>query len=65
MTIGYESVTVPAGTFINCLKTESTSSNEVTDVWFNSSVPIFGIVKSTSSENGSVVTTIVLQSYGS
>ena len=40
--IGTETVTVPAGTFANCPKGEFTVSGRVTDVWEDSSIPIFG-----------------------
>ncbi len=63
--IGTETVTVPAGTFANCPKGEFTVSGRVTDVWEDSSIPIFGLVKSqTTNSNGVVIETLELDSYG-
>jgi hypothetical protein len=62
--IGYETVTVAAGTFANSMKMEATSNGEVTDNWVNSSVPIFGLVKSQTTKNGVVISSLELQSYG-
>ena len=63
--IGTETVTVPAGTFANCPKGEFTVSGRVTDVWEDSSIPIFGLVKSqTTNSSGVVIDSLELDSYG-
>ncbi len=63
--IGQESITVPAGTF-NCEKATTTdaTTGAVTNVWINSNIPAWGIVKLTTTQ-GSVVTSLTeLTAYG-
>ena len=63
--IGTESITVAAGTF-NCQKATTTDSTTgaVNNVWLNSNIPVWGIVKMTTTE-GTVVTSITeLIAYG-
>ncbi|MEM3551011.1 MAG: hypothetical protein QW222_04815 [Candidatus Bathyarchaeia archaeon] len=63
-TVGYETVTVPAGTFLNCMKVEVTAQDHVVKSWAHNNVPIFGLVKSEIYENGRQVMTMDLTSYG-
>jgi hypothetical protein len=43
--VTYETITVPAGTFPNCAKTQVTNENGKAYVWGHETVPIFGMVK--------------------
>ena len=61
---GYETVTVRAGTFVNCLKIEVEEEDVISRVWAHESVPIFGIVKFEVIENGTLVSLMELISYG-
>ena len=63
--IGQESVTVTAGTF-NCEKAQTTgaTTGTVSNVWINADIPIWGIVKMTTTQ-GTVVTSLTeLVAYG-
>ncbi len=62
-TIGVESVTVPAGTFLAThAKINVQDSKETHEVWVSSKVPIIGAVKSMSS--GAFNSTLTLLKYG-
>jgi len=43
--VGYETVTVNAGTFTNCAKAVITDSQVTANIWVNPDVPLWGIVK--------------------
>ena len=64
--LGYETVTVPAGTFVNCAKSQYTESGFVDVYWRNSNVPLWGLVKTTDTDTatGKLESTMVLLSYG-
>jgi hypothetical protein len=63
--VGQESVTVPAGTF-TCQKatTTDTSTSTVNNVWINSDVPMWGIVKMTTTQGTVIISQTVLTAYG-
>ena len=65
--ISKESVTVPAGTF-NCDKAVSTQTDLgktfVTTVWGNSNIPVVGMVKQQMTQDGVLISTTELTSYG-
>jgi len=62
-----ESVTVPAGTF-NCDKAAITQTDlgktYVTTVWGNSNIPVVGMVKQQMTQDGVLISTTELTSYG-
>ncbi len=64
--VGQESITVPAGTF-DCMKatvTDATSGN-ISNTWFSSTVPLFGMVKQQTLNSAQVVTSeTILEAYG-
>jgi hypothetical protein len=66
--VAYETVTVPAGTFVNCVKVrmEITVEGEqgVSYSWAHSNVPIFGLVKSETYVDGELLMKMELISYG-
>lgn len=67
--VGYETVTVAAGTFADCAKasvtsTTATSETEVSTVWISQNIPAFGIVKAESTINGTLSSIVELLSYG-
>lgn len=67
--ISREACTVPAGTFLNCMKAQITVDNPYTGtivslVWVHQDVPIWGIVKSESRTNGVLSSTSELTAYG-
>ena len=68
--ISYETITVPAGTFQNCMKAQITVNNEYTGAtivsldWAHQDVPIWGIVKSETRADGVLSSTMVLTAYG-
>jgi hypothetical protein len=66
--VGYETVSVPAGTFVNCIKVGMEITVEgkqgVSYVWTHSDVPIFGIVKSEMYVGGELLMKMELISYG-
>ncbi len=65
--LGYETITVPAGTF-SCAKyeVETTQAGETykSTYWVSDQVPIFKVVKSVTTKNGAVVTSMELINYG-
>jgi hypothetical protein len=65
--ISKESVTVPAGTF-NCDKAATTQKDlgktYVTTVWGNSNIPVVGMVKQQMTQDGVLISTTELTSYG-
>jgi hypothetical protein len=65
--VGQETVTVPAGTF-NCEKYTATMTfygiTSVSSRWVSSSVPILGLVKDQSTEEGVLKSTTELIAYG-
>jgi hypothetical protein len=64
---GHETITVPAGTF-NCDKTTATSTisgtTSVSSAWFNSNIPIIGLVKTETTSGGVLTSTTELTEYG-
>ena len=63
---GYETITVPAGTFINCIRVEvMEAEGGIVKTWAHSSVPIWGLVKTEVYDKGELVMTMELVSYGS
>jgi hypothetical protein len=62
--VGYETVTVTAGSFVNCMKVEEVQEEEVSDVWVHSSIPVWGIVKAETHKDSTLTTTLELISYG-
>jgi hypothetical protein len=67
MVLSQESITVPAGTF-NCEKAATTmvdlGKTYVTTVWGNSNVPIIGMVKQQMTQDGVLISSTELMSYG-
>jgi hypothetical protein len=65
--LGKETITVPAGTF-NCDKATTTVTDlgktYVTTVWGNSNIPVVGMVKQTMTQDGVLISTTELTSYG-
>ena len=65
--VSIESVTVPAGTF-NCDKAAITQTDlgktYVTTVWGNSNIPVVGMVKQQMTQDGVLISTTELTSYG-
>lgn len=64
--VGYETVTVPAGTFANCIKVriEVAAEGIVSYSWAHPAVPIFGMVKSEIYKDGELMMTVELIAYG-
>jgi len=62
--VGQETITVIAGTFVNCAKMEVTTEDMVTDTWVHPDVPIWGMVKTEVYKDGKLITTMELKSYG-
>ncbi|MEM0456674.1 MAG: hypothetical protein QXI01_02990 [Nitrososphaerota archaeon] len=62
--VGYETITVPAGTFINCIKVEFFKEEYLMKTWAHQNVPIFGIVKSETYKAGKLMMLMELISYG-
>jgi hypothetical protein len=66
--VGYETVTVPAGTFVNCVKVKMETTAEgkhmVSYSWAHPNVPVFGMVKSETYEDGELYMTMELIAYG-
>lgn len=63
--VGQETITVPAGTF-NCNKSTTTdaTTGTVTNIWYNSDIPVFSLVKE-ETLNGTQVTSLTeLTAYG-
>ena len=65
--VGKETITVPAGTFA-CDKAATTTmdlgNQFVVTVWGNQTVPVVGMVKQDMSENGVLISSTELTSYG-
>jgi hypothetical protein len=65
--MGKESVTVPAGTF-NCDKAAITQTDlgktYMTTTWGNSNIPVIGMVKQIMTQDGVLISTTELTSYG-
>jgi hypothetical protein len=67
--ISREACTVPAGTFLNCMKAQITVDNPYTGtivsiIWVHQDVPIWGVVKSESRTDGVLSSTSELTAYG-
>jgi hypothetical protein len=64
--VAQETITVPAGTF-NCEKSTTTMTvygiTSVSDRWVNSNIPILGLVKSQTTDDGVLKSTIELIAY--
>lgn len=61
--IGYETITVTAGTFMNCIKVEVKSEDMASTIWVHSNVPIWGMVKSETYKGGKLMMEMELASY--
>ncbi|MCS7115172.1 MAG: hypothetical protein RMJ15_06480 [Nitrososphaerota archaeon] len=61
---GYETITVPAGTFTNCMKMEVTEEGRIARTWVHPNVPVWGIVKMESYEGNQPLMTMELIAYG-
>jgi hypothetical protein len=55
LVVSYENVIVPAGAFNHCGKATSTQDSTTTEVWGHETVPVFGLVKMTSRDDGALV----------
>lgn len=64
LVVSYENVVVPAGVFNHCGKATTINDSTTTDVWGHENVPVFGLVKMTSRENGALVMEQELLAYG-
>lgn len=62
--VGYETITVPADVFINCMKIEVSEEEYTVKTWVHPNVPIFGLVKSETYKAGSLMSLMELISYG-
>jgi hypothetical protein len=62
--VAYETVTVPAGTFVGCGKVSDTDSGSVFNAWIHKDVPVWGIVKMESYQGETLVSTMELMTYG-
>ncbi|MEM2909647.1 MAG: hypothetical protein QXO01_01070 [Nitrososphaerota archaeon] len=60
----YETLTVRAGTFVNCLRVETEKEGVLSKVWVHERVPIFGVVKAEIFEDGKLMSSMELISYG-
>lgn len=60
---GYETITVTAGTFVNCIRVEVKSEDIISTTWVHSDVPIWGIVKSEAYKGGKLMMVMELVSY--
>ncbi|MCW4044583.1 MAG: hypothetical protein NWE94_03590 [Candidatus Bathyarchaeota archaeon] len=58
-----ETITVPAGTF-TCAKITATTSGGTSTAWYNSNIPVIGLVKTEVTSAGSLVSTTELTGYG-
>jgi hypothetical protein len=65
--VSYETITVTAGTFINCEKASITTTTPagttVSNVWASQNVPIFGLVKMETYLNGQLSSITELTNY--
>jgi len=62
--VGQETITVAAGTFVNCWKAEVKTDDTVTNSWVHPDVPIWGMVKTEMYQDGELSMTMELTSYG-
>jgi hypothetical protein len=61
--VAYETVTVPAGTFLGCGKVSDADSGSVFNAWIHKDVPVWGIVKMESYQGETLVSTMELKTY--
>jgi hypothetical protein len=61
---GIEDVTVPAGTFTNCIKAVTTEDSDVITTWIRADVPFWGIVKQQITTNNILTLSIELSALG-
>jgi hypothetical protein len=62
--VGRETVTVTAGTFEDCIKTEVTTEGQTVHVWVHPDVPVWGVVKVEAYIDGEKTLSMELISYG-
>jgi hypothetical protein len=62
--VGYETVTVEAGTFTNCVKVEVTEEKQLIRTWAHESVPIYGMAKSEFYSENELEMVMKLVAYG-
>ncbi len=62
--VAYETVTVPAGTFVGCGKVSDADSGSVFNAWIHKDVPVWGIVKMESYQDETIVSSMELITYG-
>lgn len=62
--VSHETITVTAGTFVNCAKAETGTATTKTDIWMHPDVPIWGMVKTETYSNSELQTTMELIAYG-
>lgn len=62
--VGYETITVLAGTFTNCIKVEVTKEGHLVRMWAHPNVPVWGFVKMEGYEDSKLSMTMELISYG-
>jgi len=62
--VAYETVTVPAGTFVGCGRVSEADSGSVFNAWIHKDVPVWGIVKMESYQDETLVSTMELKTYG-
>jgi len=63
-TTSTETITVPAGTF-TCGKITVTATTGTSSAWYNSNIPVIGMVKTETTSGGAVISTTELTGYGS
>jgi hypothetical protein len=61
--VAYETVAVPAGTFVGCGKVSDADSGSVFNAWIHKDVPVWGIVKMESYQGETLVSTMELKTY--
>jgi hypothetical protein len=62
--VSYETVTVTAGTFVNCAKAEVKTGTSTVDTWVHPDVPLWGMVKMESYSGSELQTKMELIAYG-
>ena len=62
--VSYETVTVPAGTFTNCAKAEVDTGTSASTIWMHQDVPLWGMVKTETYDQGELQSTMELIAYG-